>query len=200
MSLQFDCPLPAAIPSIGNLACAEHFGQVVKVGFQRTGYNFADITDEAEWDVVLAAAGATKVQFSPFTEGLTFPSGDPIVEGPDDNSTLFGQTIVLGGPSVVAAGFHRGLSSAICTELQEYMGESSVFGNLGVYLINEHNQVISAGVTVFDIQSYFIGDATSEGFNTHNKTNFQWSFAYGWSKNFTISAPLSWSIINKQNP
>jgi len=199
MTLLLTCPLPTAIGDITNQDCQEHFGQVVRLAFQRTGSPFVDITDEAEWDAAVIAADATKVQYTPFTEGVTFPNADPITEGPDDNSTLFGQTIVLGGASVAPSGFFRGLESAICKELQEFTSESGVYNNLGVYLINEHGQVISNGDdSPFPIQSWFIGDATSEGYNTHNKTFFQWSFAYGWSKDFVIN-DLAWDILAKLN-
>ncbi len=197
MSIKTICPLPTAIGDISAQDCQEHFGQIVRYFFQRTGSPFTDITDETEWDAALAAADATKIQGSPFLEGMTFPDADPITEGPDDNGTLFGQTVVLGGPTVVAKGFHRGLPASICQELQAYASESAVYNNLGVYLVNEFGQVISNGAdSPFPISSFYIGDVTSEGYNTHNKTFVQWSFRYGWSKDFVLN-DLTWDIFTK---
>lgn len=197
MSLKTECPLPTAIGDITTQDCQEHFGQIVRYFFQRVGTPFVDITDEAEWDIALAAADDTKIQGSPFAEGITFPTADPITEGGDDNTTQFGQIIVVGGPTVVVAGNHRGLPSDIQKELQEYISESAVYNQLGVYLVNEFGDVISNTTNnPFPINSYFIGDATSEGYNTHNKTFFQWSMRYGWSENFEINE-LTWDILSK---
>lgn len=196
MSLQYTCPLPTEIQDISVVSCAEHFGQIVKVAFQRVGYTFTDITLETEWDTVLAAVDDTKVQITPFCENVVIPNGEPVTEGGDDNSTLFGQSIIVGQSLINVTGRFRGLPAASKVELANYISEASVYNQIGVYLINEHGQVISNASKPFPIQSFFIGDVGSEGFNTHNFTMFSWNFIGGWSDAFQIDE-LSWDIYAK---
>lgn len=202
MSLSITCPLPAAIGDITPVTCAENFGQIVKIAFQRTGNTFTDITDETEWDTALAASDATKISITPFCENVLIPAGELITEGGDDNTTLFGQPIAVGKGSIQPTGRFRGLPAQTKRDLEKYIAEASVYGNLGVYLINEFGQVIGSESTKavtadpFPISNFFISDVDSQGFNTNNFNNFSWTFRGGWSDNFSIY-DLGWDILSK---
>lgn len=203
MSIKITCPLPAAIEDLVKTDCAEHFGQIVKIAFQRVGYNFTDIADETEWDTLLSAADDTKIQISDFCENVLIPAGEAVTEGGDDNTTLFGQAIVVGKGLVTPTGRFRGITAESKRSYEQFASESSVFNSIGVYLINEFGQVIAndptatppAG-TVFPIQSFFISDVDSQGFNTNNMNMFQWNFVGGWSDYFTIT-DLDFDIFSK---
>jgi hypothetical protein len=200
MSLQYTCPLPTAIGDLSAITCAEHFGQIVKIAFQRVGNPFTDIGDETEWTTVLAAADDTHVAITPFCENVIIPAGEPITEGGDDNTTLFGQAIIVGQGQVQVTGRFRGMPAANYVELAALISEAGSYNQIGVYLINEFGQVISRGSgtagEVFPIQSFFIGSVGSEGFNTHNFHNFAWNFPGTWSDEVLIT-DLSWDIFSK---
>ncbi len=203
MSLQIVCPLPANLSQIVATTCAEHFGQIVKIAFQRVGSPFTDVTDETEWDAALGASNATTITITDFLENLVIPGGEAITEGGDDNSTLFGQALVVGKGQVTVEGRFRGITAASKSSMEQFVSESSIFNQLGVYLINEFGQVISSdvpagGVTAipFPIQSFFIGDVDNQGYNTHNLNMFSWNFVGGWGDAFRIDT-LSWNILAK---
>ena len=198
MSIKTVCPLPAAIGALSAQACQENFGQIVRVIFQRLGTPFpaaaggiGDIDVIASWTALLAAVDGTKVSVAPLNENMLIPAGEAITEGGDDNTTTFGQAILVGAGQVIVTGTYRGLPAANQLELKAFSSEAAVYGNLGVYLVNEHGQFICDNKTgtelhPFPITSYFIGDVDSQGYNTHNKNNFQWNFKAGWSENFKI--------------
>lgn len=203
MSLKYVCPLPAAIVDLTPVTCAEHFGQIVRVVFQRLGTPFSDATaigTLANWTALQAAIDGTKTQFGPINENLVFPGGEPISDGGDDNTTTFGQAIIVGGSQVSVTGRYRGLPSAQKLELDQFVSEGSIFGQLGVYLVNEHEQIIAANVTgtelsPFPITGYFLGSVDSQGYNTHNFNNFAWSFTSNWSDTFQISDTIDFNPI-----
>ncbi len=194
MSLKIVCPLPAEIGGLSPQDCQEHFGQIVRTVFQRIGTPFADATaigTLANWTALKAAVDSTKVSVAMIHENMLIPAGEAITEGGDDNTTTFGQSIIVGAGQVVVTGTYRGLPAVNQKELKAFQSEASVFGNLGVYLINEFGQFIADNKTgtelhPFPITSYFISDIDSQGYNTHNKNNFQWNFRAGWSENFKI--------------
>ena len=123
MSLDIQCPLPTEIGDITPTDCAENFGQIVKIAFQRSGYTFTDITDETEWDTLLAASDDTKIVISPFAENVVYPAGELITEGGDDNTTLFGQPVSVGKGTVTVTGRHRAISSATKRDLDQFLSE-----------------------------------------------------------------------------
>lgn len=205
MSLKYTCPLPAAISSLTPFDCAENFGQITKIIFQRTGTNFPaaagaalDIDLLASWTPLFVAVDDTKVVTGPIHENFVIPVSEAIEEGGDDNSTPFGQVLTVGAGQVKPTGRYRGLPAVQLAELKQFISESSVFGQLGVYLVNEFGQIICANLTgtehgPFPITSYFISSPGSEGFNTHNMNKFQWSFLSNWADTAKIVTPVDFN-------
>jgi hypothetical protein len=204
MSLEIICPNPVALSDIVATDCPENWGQIVRIAFQRVGYAFTDITDEAEWDLLLAANDDTKLQIGPIHENFTAPAGELITEGGDDNTTSFGQPVSVGKATVTAGGRYRGISAETKRSLEQFTSESYFFQSLGVIFINEFGQIISntdpdlegGSDTVFPIQNYFISDVDNQGLNTNNLFNFSFTFPGGWSDYFKISN-TNWNILGK---
>lgn len=202
MSLKYTCPLPTAISALTAITCAEHFGQITRVAFQRLGTSFPDAAGAAldidllaSWTTLIAALDDTKIQIAPIHENFIIPAGEVISDGGDDNTTSFGQPISVGSTNISPEGRYRGLPAPQKVELDQFISESSIYGQLGVYMFNEHGQIISHNPTgteraPFPINAYFLGAVGSEGFNAHNFNNFKWSFASNWADSFKIDDPV----------
>ena len=205
MSLKYLCPLPASIANLSPLVCPEHFGQITRIAFQRIGTPFpaaagaaGDIDLLASWVALLSASDGTKIQAAPINENFVLPVSEAIEEGGDDNSTAFGQVLVVGSGQVKPTGRYRGLTGQILKQLKQFISESAIFGQLGVYLFNEHGQIICSNLSGTEhgpipITSYFISSIGSEGFNTHNMVNFQWSMLSNWSDDIKIVTPVDFN-------
>ena len=204
MSLKYNCPLPTVITSLTAVTCAEHYGQITRIIFQRLGTSFpaasgvGGIELIASWTPLLIAADSTKVQASPICENVELPMSEAITDGGDDNSTPFGQSLVVGAGKVDLTGRHRGLPSVQKMELEQFVSESSVYGQLGVYLVNEHEQIIcnnlvGTELSPFPITGYFISSTGSEGFNSHNFNKFQWAMKSNWSDYAKIETPTDFA-------
>lgn len=200
MSFEYLCPLPAAIADLTPVTCQEHFGQITKIVFQRIGTPFPDeggvggIGLLASWTPLKIAADSTKVQVAPFQENFVIPISEPIEEGGDDNSTTFGVSVILGNGQIKAEGGYRGIGATSLLELKQFVSESAVYGQLGVYLINEHGKIIANNLTgtefsPFPVSGYYISSIGSEGFNTHNKVKFSFNMRANWSDKFKIITP-----------
>lgn len=203
MSIKTVCPLPAAIVDIVEQDCQENFGQIAKVIFQRLGTPFADdvaIGTLLNWTPLLVAVDGTKASQAPLHENMVIPAGEAITEGGDDNTTTFGQAIIVGSGQVVVTGNYRGLQAQIARELKNFSSEAAVFGNVGVYLVNEFGQIIADNktgteLTPFPITSYFLSDVDNQGYNTNNKNMFQWNFRAGWSDNYIIADAIDFDPL-----
>lgn len=197
MTLLVTCPAPAAISGLTPETCKENLGQITRLIFQRTGTPFADeaaVQDIANWNALKAAIDGTKVQAGPIQENFVIPSSEAIAEGGDDNTTTKGQEIVLGGGRVTAEGRYRGLATTQREEIKQFIQESQVYNNLGVYLVNEHGKIIGNNKTgtevhPFPINSYFMGSRNIQGFNTNDFSNFRFALEYDWDKNLQIITP-----------
>lgn len=200
MSLKYICPLPTEIADLTPVTCAEHFGQITRIGFQRLGTVFPDLSGVGgiqlllSWTALQTAADSTKIQVGPINENHIIPASEAITDGGDDNTTAFGQSLVVGAGQVSATGTYRGLPSAQKMELEQFVSESSIYGQLGVYFFNEHGQIIANNLTgteysAFPITGYFLSSIMSDGFNTHNKNNYQWSMKSNWSDFAKVITP-----------
>jgi len=130
------CPRPATISDIPQFTCPEELGQIQRLGFMRGSFtNFAaapvDLT--TDWTPKLTAADDEHVVITPLIEGFTIPSGEPITEGGDDNTTLNGNPVVVGDGQIVASGMGRQWNAAIVTALKELACEP----DLQMFMINE---------------------------------------------------------------
>ena len=190
-----NCPLPAAIGNITPNTCPENFGQIQKVIFQRKGFIFdgttgKDITLLADWQALIVETDDTKVQVSPFMYNPIITAGESITNGGGDNSTLNGESELVGvNPSVFTAEF-RSLNSATIAQLQALNCEST----LGVYFVTKDQKIIAkksgtVDYTTFDISSLFVGDKTNSGFATKDMNAFSFNVAACWSAEYLIATP-----------
>lgn len=190
------CPAPASLVSIPNFDCKENLGQIQRLVFQRRGWVFQSedgiggITVKASWDPLITSTGNDKIVCTPFVEGFSIPSGEPITEGGGDNSTLDGAEIVLGAGSITSEGFFRSIPSHVAEALQALNCE----GDLAVYMVNEYGQLIAEEHVTgkyrpFPVNFVWIGDPSNEGKNTHDKTPIRMNFIGGWRKKLRLLTP-----------
>lgn len=216
-SVIITCPLPAEQDDIGNQSCQIHLGQIVRLIFQRTAGTPVVISAgtpfslaEAEVDLKLAAVNDDKIQFSPVCENVVIPATEPIYEGGDDNTTLFGQQILVGRSNITVSGRFRGLDPVVRQTMLGLISESSNFNGLGVFLVDEFNRIWGHPETVnlrpIPINSFFLGDPGSEGYNTHTFTQFSFNFIPEWSYDTVNAAglnyanPTDFDPLTKTNP
>ena len=98
------CPAAAALPDVPNVICAETFGQIQKVAFQRlrkddgTKNSFTTalpITAKASWTPKLTAEDSTKIVVSPYIQAPTNEPGAARTFG-GGNETLGGVEEIIG--------------------------------------------------------------------------------------------------------
>lgn len=210
MSLEITCPLPSEITAISNVDCEVHFGQIVRVAFARAAgavfTNETTFATEAAWDVALAATDDTKTVFSPLFNNYVIPEGGAATIGPDTNETMFGELKVVGKTAITTTGRFQGLPFDTKKEMEAYVSEGAVFGNLGVFLIDEFSKIYglqtggaATTVTSIPVSSFFIGDPGTEGFNTLTYTPFQFNLKANWVDD-VISVSPDFDPILKDNP
>ena len=197
------CPAAAALPNIPNFTCAESFGQIQKVAFQRlyksTGEKnsfttTAGIGEKASWTPLLSAENDTKVVVSPYIQAPTAEAGAARTFG-GGNETLGGVEEIVGREPTPFTGVMRKLPQKIIKALKELQCES--WGdNLGVYLFDENGAIgaIQDAKTAtthypIPIRSLFIGDKTLGGYEAPDSNNIQWAFLPNWSDDLAIIVP-----------
>ena len=135
-----DCPLPAAITTLSAVTCNENLGQIVKLAIQRKQATapFPDQTSGvggaallASWTVFKGAVDDTKITTTPEFSELTIPQVEGITYGGDDNSTIDGATLIVGGSTIRVTGQFLGLPAANLVELKAYSCEN----NLSVFKV-----------------------------------------------------------------
>lgn len=198
------CPAGAALPDIPVSACAETFGQIQKVAFQRltkadgSKNKFAktasDITKLASWTPLLSASDGTKVVISPYIQAPTAEAGDPTTFG-GGNETLGGIEEIVGRNPTPFTGVIRKSPQNIIKALKELQCESWN-GDLGIFLFDENGAIgaiadATAEGTYYPIpiRSLFVGDKTLGGFEAPDSNAIQWSFLPNWSDDLKIIAP-----------
>lgn len=198
------CPAGTALPDIPVSACAESFGQIQKVAFQRltkadgTKNSFVskttDITKLASWTPLLTATDGTKVVVSPYIQAPTAESGDAITFG-GGNETLGGIEEIVGRNPTTFSGVIRKSPQNIIKALKELQCESWN-GDLGIFLFDENGAIgaIEDETTTgtyypIPIRSLFVGDKTLGGLEAPDSNSIQWSFLPNWSDNLKIVAP-----------
>ena len=197
------CPAAASLPNIPNFTCAESFGQIQKVAFQRlyssTGTKNSFTTEKAigklaSWTPLLSASDDTKVVVSPYIQAPTAEAGAPRTFG-GGNETLGGIEEIIGREPTPFTGVMRKMPQSLIKALKELQCESDS-QNLGIYLFDENGSIGAlqdpeTATTYYPIpiRSLFIGDKTLGGFEAPDSNAIQWSFLPNWSDDLAIIAP-----------
>lgn len=197
------CPAAAALPNIPNFTCAESFGQIQKVAFQRlyksTGGKNSFTTDAgigklASWSPLLAAEDDTKIVISPYIQAPTAEAGAPRTFG-GGNETLGGIEEIIGREPTPFTGVIRKMPQSLIKALKELQCESDS-QNLGVYLFDENGSIgalqdptTTTTYYPIPIRSLFVGDKTLGGLEAPDSNAVQWSFLPNWSDDLAILTP-----------
>ena len=191
------------MPNIPNFTCAESFGQIQKVAFQRLyksagGKNSfttaAGIGKLASWSPLLAAEDDTKIVISPYIQAPTAEAGAPRTFG-GGNETLGGIEEIIGREPTPFTGVIRKMPQSLIKALKELQCESDS-QNLGVYLFDENGSIgalqdPTTATTYYPIpiRSLFVGDKTLGGLEAPDSNAVQWSFLPNWSDDLAILTP-----------
>lgn len=202
------CPAATALPTIPGEGCAQNFGQIQKLIFQRlyngsvrnsiTGVTTGtaqtgDATLLASWTALKTAADDTKIAITPFIEAPTDEGGDARTYG-GGNDTLNGIEIVIGSNPVNFSCRLNGKSQNIIAELKKLQCEA-LTNNLGVYLVNENGniegQVIASDASSktwapIPIQKLFVGDKHHGNWDGPDYNELQFAFAPGYSDTLDV--------------
>lgn len=202
------CPAADALPTIPAEGCAQNFGQIQKIIFQRlfngsdrntiTGVTTGtatsgDATLLASWTALKAMTDGTKIAVSPFIENPADDGGDARTYG-GGNETLNGIEVVIGSNPVAFTCRVNGKKQDIIAELKKLMCES-LANNLGVYLVNENGQ-IEGQVVASDstsktwapipIQRLFVSDKHHGNYDGPDYNDLSFSFVPGYSDTLDI--------------
>lgn len=197
------CPAAAALPDVPAITCAETFGQIQKVAFQRltkadgsknSFTSAAAIALLASWTPKLSAADDTKIVVSPYIQAPTAEAGAARTFG-GGNETLGGVEDIIGREPTPFTGVIRKAPQSVIKALKEMQCESWS-DNLGIFLFDENGAIgaIEDGTTAgtyypIPIRSLFIGDKTLGGLEAPDSNAIQWSFLPNWSDDLAIIAP-----------
>lgn len=170
-----DCPPPTVLDPIPSLTCPFKIDQISRIAFQfvQATPSFDGtttlITDEADWQALLAAVDATKVILTPFLSSPVIPPSERLVTGGGDNSTVFGLPEYQGEGNVTFTAMLKGITPDIANAIAKLACQS--LAQLGkarvwVYFFNRFDQIIGradySGVPVYNIS---ISSRGTEGYN-----------------------------------
>lgn len=196
------CPAATKLPNIPDFKCAESFGQIQKVAFQRLYKNTGDknsfatdgIGKYASWTPFLSADDDTKVVVSPYIQAPTAEAGAPRTFG-GGNETLGGIEEIIGREPTTFTAVMRKMPQSLIKALKDLQCESDS-QNLGVYLFDENGAIGAlqdSGEEIkhypIPIRSLFIGDKTLGGFEAPDSNAIQWTFLPNWSDDLVIIKP-----------
>ena len=197
------CPCPAAttLATIPAEGCAQRFGQIQKIIFQRlydgsTRNGIVDGTSAgqagllASWTALKTATDSTKIAVTPFVENPTDDGGDARTVG-GGNESLNGIANIIGSNPVNFSCRLNNKKQDIIAALKELMCEAQG-NNLGVYLINENGQIKGVKETAsgtpatttwypIPIQSLFVSDLHHGGLEGNDYNDMSFGFAPGYS-------------------
>lgn len=207
------CPANAALTTIPAQGCAESFGQIQKVAFQRlqsagTKNSFTttnDIKLLASWTAKMAAADSTKIVVSPYIQAPTTEAGAARTFG-GGNETLGGVEMVIGREPTSFTGVIRAVQQSIIKAMKELQCES-IADNLGVYLFDENGNICAlqdaTTATTFypiPIRALFIGDKSFGGLEAPDNNAISWSFLPNYSDNLAIVSPTDFNPLTDLVP
>lgn len=207
MALTCTCPAATSLTTIPAVTCAENFGQIQKVAFQRlttsgtkNGFTTSNkITALASWTAALALATSGKIVVSPYIQAPTSEAGAARTFG-GGNETLGGIEEVIGAEPTTFSAVLRGIPQATIKVMKELMCEAKA-GNLGVYLFDENGNIEAikgAGADDYypiPIRALFISDKTHGGLEAPDSNNISWSFAPNYSDDLAIVAPADFNPL-----
>lgn len=207
------CPAASALTTIPAQGCAESFGQIQKVAFQRltsagvknSFTTSADIKLKASWTALMSAADSTKVVISPYIQAPTVEAGAARTFG-GGNETLGGIEQVIGREPTPFTGVIRAVSQSIIKKIKELQCES-IADNLGVYLFDENGNICAlqdqTTATTFypiPIRALFVGDKTFGGLEAPDSNAIQWSFLPNYSDDLAIVKPTDFNPLTDLVP
>lgn len=208
------CPAAASLETIPNVQCAESFGQIQKVAFQRLHTSAgvrnsftaqAAIGVKASWTALMAATDGTKVVVSPYIQAPTSEAGEPITFG-GGNETLGGVEEIIGRNPTTFTGVMRKIPQSIIKAMKQLQCESWA-DNLGVYLFDENGNIEAiqdetTATTYYPIpiRSLFIGDKTHGGLEAPDSNAIQWAFLPNFSDDLAIVTPTDFNPLTDLVP
>ena len=196
------------------MQCAESFGQIQKVAFQRlhtsagvrnSFTSSAAIGLKASWTALMAATDGTKVVVSPYIQAPTSEAGEPITFG-GGNETLGGVEEIIGRNPTTFTGVMRKIPQSIIKAMKQLQCESWA-DNLGVYLFDENGNIEAiqdetTATTYYPIpiRSLFIGDKTHGGLEAPDSNAIQWAFLPNFSDDLAIVTPTDFNPLTDLVP
>lgn len=205
------CPAATALTSISKVTCAQDFGQIQKLAFQRiyssgstrnsfvgTGTPLAPtITTLAAWQALLTAAAGTKIVVTPYVENPTPDGGDAITFG-GGNQTLGGIVKTIGRNPINMTFDLRQLPQSIIKEMKALMCEVE----LGVYLFNADGKIAAiqdatTPTTYYPIpiRNLFVGDLMLNGLETPDSNTLSFSFPPDYSDDLAVVTPTDFNPL-----
>ena len=205
------CPAAAALTSISKITCAQDFGQIQKMAFQRiystgttrnsfvgTGTPLAPtITTLAAWQALLTATNGTKVVVTPYVENPTPDGGDAITFG-GGNQTLGGIVKTIGRNPINMSFDLRQFPQSVIKEMKALMCELE----LGVYLFNADGKIAAiqdptTPTTYYPIpiRNLFVGDLMLNGLETPDSNALSFSFPPDYSDDLAIVTPTDFNPL-----
>ena len=208
------CPAAAALTTIPAQGCAESFGQIQKVAFQRlqtsAGVKNSFTTSAAigvlaSWTAKMAATDGSKIVISPYIQAPSSEAGSPRTFG-GGNETLGGVEMIIGREPTTFTGVMRAIKQSVIKAMKELQCES-IADNLGVYLFDENGNICAVQdqttATTFypiPIRSLFIGDKTFGGLEAPDGNAIQWSFLPNYSDDLAIVKPTDFNPLTDLVP
>ena len=205
------CPAAAALTSISKITCAQDFGQIQKMAFQRiystgttrnsfvgTGTPLAPtITTLAAWQAFLTATAGTKIVVTPYVENPTPDGGDAITFG-GGNQTLGGIVKTIGRNPINMSFDLRQFPQSVIKEMKALMCELE----LGVYLFNADGKIAAiqdqtTPTTYYPIpiRNLFVGDLMLNGLETPDSNALSFSFPPDYSDDLAIVTPTDFNPL-----
>ena len=210
------CPAATALTTIPAASCAESFGQIQKVAFERlrkadgtvnsfTTGTSTGIDKLAAWTAKMAKTDGEKVVISPYIQAPTQEAGAARTFG-GGNETLGGVEIVIGREPSSFTGVMRAVPQNIIKAMKALQCEAQA-DNLGVFLFDENGNIeaIEDGTTAgtyypIPIRALFIGDKAHGGLEAPDNNAIQWSFLPNYSDGLKIVAPSDFNPLTDLVP
>ena len=203
------CPANASLTTIPAVACAENFGQIQKIAFQRltladgtknsfTAGDATAIKKLAAWTAKMAATNGSKIVVSPFVQAPTVEPGDARTFG-GGNDTLGGVEINIGRNPTPFSGVFRSTPQSVIKIMKELQCEA-IAGNLGVFLFDENGNIEcltdgNGSHYPIPVRALFVSDKGHGGLEAPDSNTIQWSFLPNYSDDLVIVAPSDFNPL-----